>query len=119
MAAAAAAGCCICNGGESVKISVFSGTVERVAKAKGVSLGESAALLAEAGVTGFDSSYKDPKLPELAKTGLKPINFFGWPEVPGPPAGNTIRLGAVSRIESMAVRSLYLPSATDTVQRPW
>lgn len=87
LAAAVAAGCCICNGGEPVKISVFSGTVERVAKAKGVSLGESAALLAEAGVTGFDSSYKNPKLPELAKTGLKPINFFGWPKLLGPDGG--------------------------------
>ena len=87
LAAVAAAGCCICNGGEPVKISVFSGTVERIAKAKGVSLGESAALLAEAGVTGFDSSYKDPKLPELAKTGLKPINFFGWPKLLGPDGG--------------------------------
>ena len=81
------AGCCMFKCGEPVKISVFSGTVERIAKAKGVSLDESAALLAEAGVTGFDASYKDPKLPEFAKTGLKPINFYGWPKFLGPDGG--------------------------------
>ncbi|NLY02440.1 MAG: sugar phosphate isomerase/epimerase [Rhodopirellula sp.] len=85
--AVAMAECCICKCGEPVKISVFSGTVERVAKAKGVSLSESAALLAEAGVIGFDSSYKDPKLPELVKIGLKPINFYGWPKFLGPDGG--------------------------------
>ena len=79
--------CCIGKCGEPVKISVFSGTVERVAKAKGVSLGESAALLAEAGVTGFDCSYKDPKIPEFVKIGLKPINFYGWPKFLGPDGG--------------------------------
>ena len=87
LAAAAVAGCCLCNCGEPVKISVFSGTVQRVAKSKGVSLCESAALLAEAGVTGFDAGYKDSNLPELVKTGLKPINFFGWPKFLGPDGG--------------------------------
>lgn len=81
------AGCFTCKRSEPVKLSVFAGTVERVAKAKGVPLGESAALLAEAGVTGFDASYKDPKLPEFAKTGLKPINFYGWPKFLGPDGG--------------------------------
>ncbi len=45
------------------------------------------ALLAEAGVTGFDSELQRSKLPELAKTGLKPINFFGWPKFLGPDGG--------------------------------
>jgi len=81
------AGCFTCARSEPVKLSVFAGTVERVAKAKGVPLGESAALLAEADVTGFDASYKDPKLPEFAKTGLKPINFYGWPKFLGPDGG--------------------------------
>ncbi len=81
------AGCFTCKRNEPVKLSVFSGTVERVAKDKGVSLGESAALLAEAGVTGFDASYKDPKLPEFAKAGLKPINFYGFPKFLVPDGG--------------------------------
>lgn len=81
------AGCFTCKHSEPVKLSVFSGTVERVAKEKGVSLDQSAALLKDAGVTGFDAHYKDAKLPEFVKTGLKPINLYGWPKFLGPDGG--------------------------------
>lgn len=81
------AGCFTCKHSEPVKLSVFSGTVERVAKEKGVSLDQSAALLKDAGVSGFDTHYKDAKLPEFVKTGLKPINLYGWPKFLGPDGG--------------------------------
>ncbi|HRR33567.1 MAG TPA: TIM barrel protein [Kiritimatiellia bacterium] len=81
------AGCCTCKQSEPIKLSVFAGTVERIAKTKGVSLEESAALLAAAGVTGFDTSYKDPKIPDYVKAGLKPINLYGWPKFLGPDGG--------------------------------
>jgi len=81
------AGCFTCPRSEPVKLSVFAGTVERVAKEKGVSLAESATLIREAGVTGFDASYKDTKLPEFVKTGLKPINFYGFMKFLSPDGG--------------------------------
>ena len=38
-------------------------------------------------MTGFDASYKDPKLPEFVRADLKPINFYGWPKFLGPDGG--------------------------------
>lgn len=81
------AGCFTFTRSEPVKLSVFAGTVERVAKEKGVSLVESATLIRAAGVTGFDASYSDTKLPEFVKTGLKPINFYGFMQFFGPDGG--------------------------------
>ncbi len=66
----------------------FFGTVERIAKAKGVSLGELGGAARGGRRDRFRlSSCYYPKLPELAKTGLKPINFFGWPKLLGPDGG--------------------------------
>jgi len=71
-AASAAAGVC------EPKFSIFASDVKRIAKQRNVSIAESARMLKAAGVSGFDCCYKEPILPELAESVLKPVNFFGW-----------------------------------------
>lgn len=71
-------GCHICDHKvESTKFSVFTGTISRVSKERGVSLNEAAALLMREGVAGFDANYKDVKLGEFVQSGMKPINLYG------------------------------------------
>ena len=77
---ALASGCCVCspcNRADAPKVSVFSGTIDSVAKSRGVTIGEAADMLREVGIGGFDCSYSSPKLAEYAASSLKPINLYG------------------------------------------
>ena len=67
----------VVGGAEAAKISTFVSDVTRIAKARGVPLEKSAELLFEAGVTGFDCSYREPLLPRMARTVMKPVNLYG------------------------------------------
>jgi len=69
---------CTCGCGVQPKVSVFSGTIENVAKKRGVSLSVAADMLRAAGVTGFDCAYNNQKLADYAATSLKPANLFGF-----------------------------------------
>lgn len=64
-------------GAREPKISVFASAVRRIARQRGVSVAESANMLKAAGVAGFDCSFREPMLPELAQTPLKPVNLYG------------------------------------------
>ena len=74
-------GCgCTC-GGEEPRISVFAHFVRSIAAQRKVSLAEAADMLYGLGVRGFDIGPGDKDLPELAKTKLKPINFYVFPKM--------------------------------------
>lgn len=79
-AAAFVSGCCsiVGDGVCGPKISVFSGTIDNVAKNRGISVAEAADMLYKAGIRGFDCNYKSDKLAEYAATSLKPINLYGF-----------------------------------------
>ena len=62
------------------KISVFAHYVTKVAKQRQLTTEEAASWLYDLGVRGFDTSWNDRKLPELAATKLKPVNLYGWPK---------------------------------------
>lgn len=70
-----------------LKISVFVSLLDKVAKEEKVSVAQAADLLKVAGVAGFDSDYRNPRLPELVKTSLRPINFYGFLHFLGPDNG--------------------------------
>lgn len=61
------------------KISVFASFIRCIAKQRGISKAEAAGLLYGMGVRGFDAGPADTDLDELSSTGLKPINFFYFP----------------------------------------
>jgi sugar phosphate isomerase/epimerase len=63
------------------RISVFASFITRVARQRGVSLREAASLLYDAGVRGFDIGPDEEILPELAKSKLRPINFYYFPNM--------------------------------------
>ena len=80
LAGVLASGCCICssrNCADEPNVSVFSGTIDYVAKSRGVSVKEAAEILREVGVGGFDCSYKSANLAEYAATCLVPANLYG------------------------------------------
>lgn len=60
------------------RISVFANAIAAAAQTNGISIAVAAQRFYEAGVRGFDASYDDPRLPELAATQLKPVNLYGW-----------------------------------------
>ena len=80
-AASAAAGVC------EPKFSIFASDVKRISRQRNVSIAESARMLKAAGVSGFDCSYKEPLLPELASSALKPVNFYGGVNFVAPDGG--------------------------------
>ena len=80
-AASAAAGVC------EPKFSIFASDVKRIARQRNVPVAESARMLKAAGVSGFDCNYKEPILPELAKSALKPVNFYGGVDFTAPDGG--------------------------------
>ena len=59
------------------KISVFAHYVNAVAKQRNLSLEAAADKLYALGIRGFDTAFNDPRLSQLAKTSLKPINLYG------------------------------------------
>lgn len=79
-------GTCLAND-RPLKISVFSSLVDRVARERKVSLEQAADLLRDAGVSGFDSDYRNARLPQLAQSSLRPINFYGFLHFLGPDNG--------------------------------
>ena len=83
-AASAVAGVC------EPKLSIFASDVKRIAKQRNVSIAESARMLKAAGVSGFDCNYKEPLLPELAKSALKPVNFYGGVDFVAPDGGTAV-----------------------------
>lgn len=62
------------------RISVFAAFIRKIAKERGVSKTEAAALLYDLGVRGFDCGPNDDDLDELASTKLLPINFYFFPK---------------------------------------
>lgn len=81
LCAALVSGCRTCGDcacAERPKVSVFSGTIDLVAKQRAVSVAEAADMLRSAGVEGFDCNYSSVKLPDYAATSLKPINLYGF-----------------------------------------
>lgn len=87
-AGAFAAGCCTGPaGGCGPKVSVFSGTIDYVAKSRGVSIGEAADMLREVGVGGFDCSYNSTNLAAYAATCLVPVNLYGSIDFYAPDGG--------------------------------
>ena len=81
LAATLAVGCeCTCGvkAQEPVRISLFAGTVNKIARQRKLALPETAKLLAQAGVTGFDAQDIDPKIPEYLAAGLKFSNCYGF-----------------------------------------
>ena len=65
---------------QETKISVFAHYVTKVAKQRQLTTEEAASWLYDLGVRGFDTSWNDRKLPELAATKLKPVNLYGCPK---------------------------------------
>ena len=63
------------------RLSVFASFITRVARQRGVSLRAAAALLYDMGVRGFDIGPDEKILPELAKSKLRPINFYYFPNM--------------------------------------
>ena len=61
-----------------VRFSVFGSAVKRVMKDRSVDLKAAAKLLAEAGVTGFDTDYRDASIPDFIAAGLKPASLYGF-----------------------------------------
>ena len=61
-------------------ISVFAKFVRMIAKERGISLTEAGDLLYAMGVRGYDCGPDEDDLEELAKTKLKPINFYYFPD---------------------------------------
>ena len=79
--AALVAGCSTCAScpcENAPKISVFSSTIENIAKYHGVSYAQAADMLRAAGVDGFDCAYNSSKLADYAATSLKPANLYGF-----------------------------------------
>ena len=74
-------GCACACGGEEPRISVFAHFVRSIAAQRKVSLAEAADMLYGLGVRGFDIGPGDKDLPELAKTKLKPSNFYVFPKI--------------------------------------
>lgn len=62
------------------KVSMFSTSIAKIARQRGVSLQDAADLVRAAGVSGFDASYLQTNLVELCATGLAPVNLYGWPK---------------------------------------
>lgn len=80
LSCALASGCCVCsprNCAEKPNVSVFSGTIEVVAKSRGVTIAEAADMLRAQGIGGFDCNYSSTNLAKYAATSLKPINLYG------------------------------------------
>lgn len=67
-----------CLGAAPENISVFAGTITRVARDHKVSQEKAAELLKAEGVVGFDTNFDNPALPDLVKTALRPINLYGF-----------------------------------------
>ena len=90
LAGVLASGCCICssrNCADEPNVSVFSGTIDYVAKSRGVSIKEAADMLRKAGIGGFDCSYKSTNLAEYAATCLAPVNLYGGVDFFAPDGG--------------------------------
>ena len=84
LGSAFAAGCgegvaCACCAKEP-NISVFAKFIRMTAKERGVSLAKAADMLYALGVRGYDCGPDETDLDELAKTKLKPINFYYFPD---------------------------------------
>ncbi len=77
-------------GASEPKFSIFASDVKRIARQRSVSIAESARMLKAAGVSGFDCSYKEPILPELAKSALKPVNLYGGVDFVAPDGGAAV-----------------------------
>jgi len=102
--------CCAQSAGEP-KISVFASFVKKVAQERKISLAESAALLYDMGVRGFDIGPDDKDLPELAKTKLRPINFYYFPKMFGPDNGKADCLHALEVAQRYGVpRIMVVPT---------
>ena len=71
---------CACRSEKEPNISVFAKFVRMIAKERGISLAEAADMLYAIGVRGYDCGPDEPDLDELAKTKLKPINFYYFPD---------------------------------------
>ena len=72
-----------------LKISVFNSTIENVVKVHGVTYAGAAKMLREAGVSGFDCSYRDARIPDYIAAGLQPVNLYGGVDFLGPDGGKT------------------------------
>lgn len=59
------------------RISVFDGDIAGVAKERGVSIPQAAALVMACGVAGFDCDFRNPAVWEMIEGGLRPVNFYG------------------------------------------
>lgn len=58
-------------------VSIFGYEISDYALFHGLTLSEAAKAFKDAGVTGFDCSYNYPKIADLVKEGLTPVNFYG------------------------------------------
>ena len=62
---------------DKAKISTFAVHVYEVMEKRGLSMVEAVRAFKDCGVSGFDGEYTDPRLEELAATGLKPVMIYG------------------------------------------
>lgn len=82
-----AAALATCSSFAELKISVFANLLDKIAREEKVSVAQAADLLKAAGVAGFDSDYRNKRLPELVQTSLRPINLYGFLHFLGPDNG--------------------------------
>jgi len=77
------------------QISVFASFVSKIAHERDISLTEAAEKLYDLGVRGIDIGPDEKILPELAKSKLRPINFYYFPKMYGPDNGRADCLHAL------------------------
>ena len=115
-AAAVLTGCCSCDCGcrteEEPNISVFASFVRKTAKERNISLAEAADMLYAIGVRGYDCGPNEKDLDELAKTKLKAINFYVFPNMFAPDGGRADCLAFLDAAEKYGVpRCMVVPSS--------
>ena len=114
-AAAVLTGCCSCDCGcrteKGPNISVFASFIRKTAKERGISLAEAADMLYALGVRGYDCGPNEKDLDELAKTKLKAINFYVFPNMFAPDGGRADCLAFLDAAEKYGVpRCMVVPS---------
>ena len=114
-ATAVLTGCCSCDCGcraeKEPNISVFASFIRRTAKERNISLAEAADMLYAIGVRGYDCGPNEKDLDELAKTKLKAINFYVFPNMFAPDGGRSDCLAFLDAAEKYGVpRCMVVPS---------
>ena len=94
----------------SPRVSVFFYTIDDVVREQKVSLSEAGRMLKEAGVSGFDCGFDNPRLGEYLKTGLLPINLYGQMRFFGADGGRVLADAFVEKaVEIGCPRIMILP----------